>query len=204
MPKVVKYILIAIVGLFAIVFIVPFMIGLLSTVNPKKSIEKAERMANQSELASISENSYVFYYPKSYTKGSLEDKEVQKFENPNTKAVEPESIFLRIEPSNRKMPNPTYESCSKVSESFRQKAEDEIKAEVAYGGFGDGKGVGCKIIVKMPVAGVNDSVMIIEKTLWDDKGTDNSIYRVRALYYSNASKDEAGILNLAVDNFALK
>lgn len=58
MPKIVKYILFALLGLFAIVFIVPFMIGLLSTINPKKSVELGKQKA--AEYANI-------YVPTGYT-----------------------------------------------------------------------------------------------------------------------------------------
>lgn len=204
MPKIIKYILFAILGLFVIVFVVPFMIGFLSTVNPKKSIEMAQQKTNESKLQSIGGSAYIFYYPNNYVKSQLGDKGILNYQNSTTKAVEPESIFLKVENVGKELPSPTYQSCLNIAESMRRKAEDEIKAEVVRGGFGDKNGVGCKMTMKMPIAGVNDAVMIVQKSLWNETGSDNSIYSVRALYYSNASRGEADILNLAVDRFELK
>jgi len=156
------------------------------------------------DFKTVNETAYTFYYPKNYAQASLGEGQVLNYQNQNTKAIEAEVIFLKIESVDSELPTPTYESCLEFAELMRQTADDTIKVEVANGGFGEGNGVGCKISIEMPISGVNDSGMIIQKTLWDKTEGDNKIYTVRAIYYSNASKDEASKLDLAVDQFTLK
>lgn len=202
MNKTLKWILIAVGGLVVVFVVAPFVLGMLSGVNPKKSVEMAKQAGEGFDM--VENASYIFYYPKGYTKAAATNNEVLNYENANTQAVEPESIFLKVEPSSRRLPSPTFESCKKAGESFRIKEDDEITVEVAFGGLGEGEGKGCKIVAVSDIEGVNDAGVIIEKTLWYDKGDDLSIYRARAIYYENASSSEAERLNLAVDQFALK
>lgn len=204
MSKMIKWILIIVVGLFSLVLIIPFMIGFLSAFNPKAAVKKAENVSNQQKLAQIDDNAYTFYYPSNYTKSAPQNDEMYFYENLNTSAVEPENIALKVENIKQKPSKPTYEFCSKYSETYRTKAEDEIKAEVVTGGLGGGKGIGCKVIVNTPIEGVNDSIMMVEKALWDTENNDNNIYRSIAIYFSNASENESGALNMAVDGLTLK
>lgn len=147
---------------------------------------------------------YVFYYPADYVKGEVVEGDTSRYENGNTKAVEAERIYFGSQVLEQKLQTPTYENCLAAAEQSRQTADDEIKVEVANAGINGGKGEGCKTIMKMPIPGVNDSVVRISKSLWNRTEEDLSVYTVVAIYFANASKDEAEKLNLAVDQFTLK
>ena len=161
------------------------------------------------DFEKIENETYTFYYPKGYVKGELSqsetgEKDILDYKNPSSKATDPEEMLLRMSKANRKLPIPTFDQCQKLGEAFRQKADDQITAEVARGGLGDGKGVGCKVVVKYQVPGVNDKSDFIEKQLWDPQAEQATIYKVRALYFENASSSQAKILESSVDQFTLK
>lgn len=164
--------------------------------------------AQPSDLERIEDAAYIFYYPKGYVKGELGasesgEKDLVSYKNPNTKAVEPEEIFLRTKKPTSKRPIPSFEQCKNWGEAFRQKEDDEITTEVARAAL-EGKGVGCKATIKYKVPGVNDASVIIEKQLWDPQTEQTTVYEVRAIYFDNAGGSQAKILGLAVDQFALK
>lgn len=204
MKKIIKIITIVVIVFIVIILLIPATIGFLGALNPRGAIEKAEEKSNEQLLARVEDDNYFFYYPNYYTEGNPQNLEVYFYENSNTSAVEKENISLKIERVQQKPSYPTYEFCMKFAETFRTKEEDVIKTEVVSGGLGDGKGAGCKVTANMPIDGINDSVVIVEKSLWDQNSNDNNIYRMAAIYYSNASKDEAQILGMAVDSLTLK
>lgn len=179
-----------------------------SSSQPTQSSQQTSPQAREG-LDKVEDPAYNFYYPKGYVKGELSqdeagNKDVLDYKNPKTKATDPEEILLRITKTDKKLIIPAYEQCQKLGETFRQKADDQITAEVARGGLGDGKGVGCKVTVKYQVPGVNDKSDFIEKQLWDSQAQQATIYKVRALYFENASSDQAKILDTAVNEFTLK
>ncbi|MBU0999036.1 hypothetical protein KKG24_01875 [Patescibacteria group bacterium] len=189
-----RYLVIVIIGIIVVlgVFLLVALVGSRKTLPQTTDFDKVES------------DSYIFYYPRSYVEGELGEKDVLNYMNSDTGAVDSESIFLRIETRNTRAATPTYQDCLKLAEMYRQKGDDEIKAEIVRGGLHGGEGVGCKIVAKSKIEGVNDSVVIVEKILWHDSGDDYSIYRARTAYYANASSGESDALNLAIDQFTLK
>lgn len=139
---------------------------------------------------------FSLFYPKGYIKADPRGSEVIVFENSNTVAASPESISLRTE--NTSLPEATYQLCQKYGESFQVAKDDEIEARVAI----TGKGTGCEVKQISQVPGVNDRVVNEEKALWYPSS--NTIYKVRAIYFENASRDQAKRLDTAVDQFTLK
>lgn len=158
----------------------------------------------ETEFDKVEDKSYVFYYPKGYVRGDVSQKQVLAYKNSNSKAVSPEEIFLIIETVGEKIDEPDYEFCKEFAEGFRRKGDDEITAEITRGGFGSGKGSGCKIVAKSKIDGVNDASVIVEKQLLDPQDTQGTLYRVRAIYFVNASSDQVEKLDTAVDLFTLK
>lgn len=150
-------------------------------------------------LDKVVDTKYVFYYPKGYVKSESGEEDKLTYKNSNSKAVEPESIVLRIQAGSKAI-QPTYNACVKIGEAFRNKGDDEIKAEVVA----MDKNQGCKINSAEKVDGVNDRVVSIRKILWYKNGTDYSSYEAHAFYFENASKDEAKRLGLAIDQFDIK
>lgn len=152
-------------------------------------------------------DNYVFSYPKGYVKSEPREapagqREILRYVNPSTKAVEAESIALRVESLSGRMQKPDYQLCSKAAEDMRQKPDDEIKGEVAHGGK---EGWGCETVLKINIgSGIDDSVVRVEKSLWYETGDDFTVYSAIAIYYALASQDEAARLDLAVDQFTLK
>ncbi len=154
----------------------------------------------------IDGQNYVFYFPNDYIKAELGKDDVLNYKNSKTKAIVPERIFLKITKGTKNLGTPNYQLCLKAAELERRKQDDEIKAEVASGNYNgtNTKGVGCKIVIKSKVEGVNDALITVEKDLWSSDKTDYSIYIAGAVYYENASKDEAQKLEASVDQFTLK
>lgn len=194
------------VGLFILIFLFNFVKTFFFTGIPSNTPIQSQ---SESGFGKVEDTAYIFYYPKDYVKGELGqsdrgEKDVLNYKNPNTKAIVPESLFLRIDKGDQKLSEPTYELCKNLSEGYREKAKDEIEAELVHGGFGNGKGVGCKVMVKSSITGVNDATVIVVKFLWDPKEPYGTIYKAKAVYYANASKDQAQRLELAIDQFSLK
>ena len=176
-----------------------------NNTNPSSSNNNSLVNQKPIDVLDVTQNeTYAFYYPKGYIKEEGKDYALL-YSNPQSKAVVAESVFLYVGKLDQKIAQkPTYEFCKNFAErTFRTKEDDEIKAEVAFGGFGGGKGVGCKIVAISKIDGVNDATVIVEKNLWNEEGSD-TIHRVRAVYYQNASKEQDEILKLAVDMFTLK
>lgn len=162
-----------------------------------------EKGITPNSFQKVDGSAYTFYYPDGYVKNDTNDP--LDYINPSSKAVTPEEIFMIVAPQAKLLSKPTYERCETIAETLRQKGDDEIIAEVAYGGFGEGKGVGCKYIFKSKVGNdINDAAVVVEKDLWYTEGQDTAVYRVRAVYFENAGQDEAKKLNLAIDQFTLK
>jgi len=188
-----------------VVIVLAAVIGLGAFIFYNNSLNNNPQTKPQSKTTSVLEKiegpSYVFYYPKDYLKAKLEaENEVLAYQNYNSKAVVPEVIVLRVSPQKEIFAPPTYQGCLGFGETFRTKADDQIKAEVA---IGHNQGHGCKITIVGPIDGINDSTVTIIKYLWFKEGTDYSLYQTRALFYQNASRDQAEILNAAVDSFTL-
>lgn len=159
------------------------------------------KISGVTEFEKIEDSSYVFYYPKRYTKSPSQNKEVLRYINPNTKAVEAESITLTIEPQSERLWRPNFDKCSSIARGFLTKEGDKVvKAEAIF----EENSYGCRIITTIDVTGVNDEVVINSKYLWKTTGDDYSLYHAKALYYANASRGEADRLDLAVNKFKLK
>jgi hypothetical protein len=201
--KVVKIILFGLLGIFVIFIVIPLIMGILSSVNPNKAVQMAKQKTTENSIQKIEGTSYTFFYPQGYEVVNEEGKDLN-YINKNSQAVSPESIFLFSTKRNGKISPPTYQMCADVAEKSRQKQDDEITAEVAYGGYEGSKGSGCKITVRSKINDINDTTVSVEKDLWYESGKVYSLYAVRAVYFGNASKNEAAKLNLAVDQFGLK
>src|SRR5437868_10903292 len=174
------------IQVIAVIAIVIGIIGLASFVlyNRSQNIQTSlpsqiQTSSNpQASFGTIEGSSYTFYYPLGY-ENTKSDNDLLNYKNKNTKALEPETIFLRVEENTKPYRNPTYDFCAKIAEGFRIKKDDQITAEVASGNI---KGKGCTIKATSPVGGgVNDSVVTNIKYVWDDKGPDYSIYKARAM-----------------------
>ncbi|MBI4035565.1 hypothetical protein HY383_01325 [Candidatus Daviesbacteria bacterium] len=179
-----------------------------SNKTSEKTDQAVQPVRKETGFEKVEDKFYVFYYPKGYISGESGEsergqKDVLKYTNPDNTS---ENILLRIENTNRKEATiPTFEDCKKFAEKFRQKQDNEITAEVARGGLdGATKGVGCKTVVKLPVKGTDDAVMLVDKFLFDSQVTPITIYSVRATYFAHVPKNEAEALDLAVDQFGLR
>lgn len=164
-----------------------------------------------SDFQKIENAVYTFYYPNGYTQGDLDKeesnvKEILSYKNPKTRATDPEEILLRTQKGNNTKPlsSLSFDQCKKIGETYRRTESDDIKTEVASGGYGDGKGVGCKLTVKYKIPGVNDASVFVEKQLWDPTAIPTTLYMVRAIFFENAGSSQAKILESAVDQFTLK
>ncbi len=192
--------------IFIIVAVILVGVSVFFLKNSQKFTSESSQSPSQSEtkvgtgLGKEEGDTYTFYYPSGYVKSQIENSEVLNYKNGSTKAVEPESIFLNIVQNSKRKAAPTLETCSKVAETFRKKSDDEIKSAMVL----DTNNHGCKITTQSKIDGVNDSIVIVEKDLWNKTGNDYSIYSVRAVYYANASKDQAEQLNNAASQFTLK
>lgn len=184
--------------------------GQQSAKTPEQALQKSQNLINQG-LAQITEkvedDSYIFYYPKGYSKVDPGKNYKLMYQNPNTKAVAPERIFFGIssktyEPSTVKV---DFQSCTNLGEGLRAKADDDIKAETVSGNatINGAKGSGCKVTIKSKVKGTDDAIVVVTKTLWNPDKTDYA-YSAGTEYYDLASKDQTEILNTAVDAFTLK
>ncbi len=170
-----------------------------------KSSNSTKQEVTSDSFRKVEGSSYIFYYPDVYLKSNDTPNVEQVYKNPNSQAVSPEELLLIVQPRTQNLPAPTYEYCLKTAQSMREKGDDQITAEIAHGGFGDGNGIGCKYIYKSKVADdINDSVVIVGKDLWYPEGEDKSAYRARTIYFENAGKAEAKTLNHAIDQFTLK
>lgn len=170
----------------------------IQTNNPIDTLKKA--------YDKVEADSYVFYYPKGYViSDPKKDEFVSKndtlhYQNPNSKAIVPEFIFLQTLKGTKKVPTASFDFCSKFAESIRKSSKEKIDVEIVS----DTKIQGCKIRSTTPVDGVNDAVVSLSKFIYSRDDTDYTTYLVKTLYYSNASKDEAQKLDGAIELFTLK
>lgn len=154
----------------------------------------------------IDTDKYTFYYPKGYVKANPEKDTLVKgyelaYKNPNSRATIPELMLLSIIKNNQKLGIFGYQQCLGFAETKRQSSKEKIEVSV----ISDEKFHGCKIKSTDPIDGVNDAAVSMSNFLWlKDQTSDLSIYLVKAVYYANASKDQADILDTTVDSFILK
>lgn len=194
------YIIIGVIVLIVIGFVL--FNGQNSKNNPQttngQTPQTQQEVANK--LFDVAEGqSYIFYYPKGYSK--VNDKDYTHFfENSNTKATVPEVIRMSIEESDTLLPPASFKVCNGIGQNRRTSTDQEIKVELVD----EEKFSGCKVTIDAPVKGVNDSVVSIEEDVWYKEGTDKSIYRVKAVYYSNASEEQALPLSTSINMFTLK
>jgi hypothetical protein len=148
----------------------------------------------------VDSSSYTFYYPKGYVKDdSLKDFDLA-YKNSNSKAVAPEEIMLNVMKNPQKLSAPDYKGCLAMAEKGRQSSNEKIEVQV----INQPKFHGCFEKSITPIDGVNDSIVAVFSTLWfKDQTKDKDVYEVRAVYYGNASKSQADLLDLAVEEFAL-
>lgn len=192
--------------IIVIVGIIVVLIGLLiyMQISSKANIS-SKQSVGFSDFEKIDSPDYVFYYPKGYIEGGLYQGDMLAYNNPKTEVAEAESIHLSKQSSARNLSRPSYQFCAQMAENYRAKKDDEIKAEVAFGVSDGSGGVGCKIVAKSKVSDqINDSAVVVERTLWHDTGSDTNIYTAKAVYFAVASTDQAERLDLAVDQFSLK
>lgn len=149
---------------------------------------------------------YTFYYPRSYIRSDPEKNTLVKsyelaYENPNTKAVVPESVLLKILKNNQKLGLADFQRCNGFAESQRKSSNEKIEISIVT----EEKFYGCKIKSSLPIDGVNDESVSVGSWLWlKDQGNDLSIYVVKVVYFANVSSDQTEYLNTAVDLFTLK
>lgn len=172
--------------------------------NPQQPSTNQQTNVSQNDqtLDKVEDQAYVFHYPKGYVKQNKEGN-VLNYENPNTKATTPESISLKIEETGKTIQAPTPAFCGMLAKQFRIKESDNLTFDVLESEKGI-IGVGCRIIAISKVDGVNDSVVSLNKLMWNPNDQTGKLYKVRALAFEVASKDQSTGLKEAINAFTLK
>lgn len=164
----------------------------------------AQQVTSQmSEVSNkVDGQTYTFNYPEGYVKKE-EEGYILNYENPNTQATTPETVSLKIEETGKPIQEPTTAYCAMLAKQFRINDSDNITVDVLESEE-DIVGVGCRVVAISQVDGVNDSVVSLNKLIWDPKDQTGKLYKVRALAFENASKEQSTVLREAINSFSLK
>ncbi len=165
-----------------------------------RGMKRDVQEANQPLFKIESGDNYAFYYPSTYTSITPENGEISVYENPNTKAVQAERIWVSVQ-AGPGFGQTNYKACEAFSEGFRQTSNDEITVGTSKGETG---GEGCEIVVETPIPGTSDAAVMIAKYLWYPDSEDKNLYSAKTAYFKVASADQASALGASVLQFTLK